>query len=84
MHQISFLVESTKLNEKVSILYNFWLLLCLNVPTMEIDDHGDFLSSGGWGHLHLSQLSLLSFEIQSLRFSIVDSCTLRLVVCGYV
>ena len=56
-----------KAESKVSILYNFWLLLCLNVPTMEIDDHGDFLSSSGWGHLHLSQLSLLSFEIQSLR-----------------
>ena len=43
---------------------NIWLVLCGNVPTVEVDNHGDFLSSSGWGHLHLSQ---------DPEFEIVDS-----------
>ena len=34
---------------------NIWLDLGGNLPTMEVDDHGDFLPSSGWGHLHLSR-----------------------------
>ena len=57
-------------------------MVCLSkYPTMEVDDHGNLLSSSGWGDLHLR---LFSIKIQTLKLSIVDSCTQRLVVCGAV